>query len=251
MLLLIVLISGGVTMESFKQQQFNSFMLENRVIGFFQQPITLKSGRRSSWYVNWRTITEDVFLTEQLSSYLLSFISAKGLVPDTIYGVPQGATKLAIISQYKWAKLDELARSADSSEKYCPGSHALSMGRGRPKEHGAAKDRYFLGMPRGNIAVVEDVTTTGGSLISAIEQIEESDGNIMAAISLTDRMELRQDGKSVGQALAERGINYLPMSNAAELLPLACELYDVGDGLRDRIEAEFRRYGTEQISLKR
>lgn len=229
-------------MKQFDQNEFNRFILENEVIGFFDTPITLKSGRQSNWYVNWRTITEDVFLTEKLSDFLISFIVANELRPDCIYGVPEGATKLGIISQCEWAK---------SFTNYNIGSHVLAMGRGKPKDHGDPKDRYFLGMPKGKIAIVEDVTTTGGSLLFSIDQIAESGGEVIVAISLTDRMERRDDGTSVRQAVEEKGIRYAPMSSALQLLPAASEKYNIGAELRRFVEEEFEKYGTEPISLRR
>jgi len=48
-------------MAKFNQEKFNQFILENKVVGFFEEPITLKSGRLSHWYVNWRNVAEDVF----------------------------------------------------------------------------------------------------------------------------------------------------------------------------------------------
>lgn len=88
----------------FNQEEFNKFIEDNNVYGFFQEAITLKSGRKSHFYVNWRNVVEDVFLTDLLSDYLLSFAKSNGLEGDTFYGVPEGATKLGVITQFKWAK---------------------------------------------------------------------------------------------------------------------------------------------------
>ena len=44
-------------MKRFSQAEFNDFILRNKVIGFFEEPITLKSGRISNWYVNLRRRT--------------------------------------------------------------------------------------------------------------------------------------------------------------------------------------------------
>jgi orotate phosphoribosyltransferase len=145
-------------MQSFNQDAFDSFVLEHRVIGFFERPVTLKSGRTSNWYVNWRSVSEDAFLLRQLSGFLSAFVA--GLVsqnilprqPDTLFGVPEGATKVALFAQMQLAQ---------ASPSFAAGSHVLSMGRGKPKEHGIPKDKYFLGVPRGLTVVVEDVTTTG------------------------------------------------------------------------------------------
>lgn len=123
----------------FEQAEFNDFILNNNVIGFFKEPIRLKSGRMSNWYVNWRGVMSDVFLVDELSALVLGFMKDLALVPDCFYGVPEGATKLAIIMQFK--------RARHGATFYGPGKFALPMGRGKPKEHGEPKDRFFLGAP--------------------------------------------------------------------------------------------------------
>lgn len=197
-------------MLAFDRKKFISFIIENRVVGFFEKPVTLKSGRQSNWYVNWRTVSSDAFLLDRLSDFLIAFVSDLDLKPDSFYGVPEGATKLALISTYK------LARAA---KNFAPGSHALPMGRGKPKEHGAPADRFFLGEPKGRVVVIEDVTTTGSSLLSTLEQLSQAKVEIVAAVGLTNRMEKRDDGKSVAEAIAERGVKYYSLSDATELLP--------------------------------
>ena len=57
-----------------EKHRFYDFIIENNVIGFFDEPLTLKSGRMSYWYVNWRTVAEDVFLLDKVSDFLLSFV---------------------------------------------------------------------------------------------------------------------------------------------------------------------------------
>ncbi len=227
-------------MDSFNQEKFNTFILDNGVIGFFEQPLKLKSGRTSNWYVNWRTVAEDVFLLDQLTEYVIAFTRDRELEPDCFYGVPEGATKLALLTQYKWAK---------GSPTYAPHSHALPMGRGKPKEHGAAKDRYFVGEPRGKIIILEDVTTTGGSLLTTIDRLMESEIPIIATFGLTNRMELRDDGQSVQTAVGSRNVAYHALSNALQLLPEAYQRLKPGEQIARAIEEEFAGYGVEKIKL--
>lgn len=228
-------------MGSFDKKKFLAFILDNRVVGFFDQPITLKSGRKSNWYVNWRTVTSDVFLTDMLSDFLIAFVSELGLKYDGFFGVPEGATKIAIISSYKWAR---------SQQGYKAGSHRLSMGRGKPKEHGAPKDKYFLGEPHENVIVVEDVTTTGGSLLSTIDYIKQAGSNVVAAIGLTNRMELGEDKRSVADAVAAKGMKYYAMSEATDILPEAVKRFNPKAEIVKAIEREFEQFGTKPLRLK-
>lgn len=235
---------------SYNQNLFNQFIVENGVIGFFDQPVTLKSGRQSNWYVNWRTVSNDAYLLDQLTEYLLAFIH-KLIVdheiesPDTIYGVPEGATKLGILSQYKWAKIDKT---------FSKGSHVIAMGRGKAKTHGAPQDRLFVGMPRAKTLVIEDVTTTGDSLLTTIDSLIESDIEIIGAIGLTNRMEMRDDSMSVESAVSEkksrgRNIRYFHMSSALDLLPLICSHAMPREEVKRSIEKEFSEFGVAKISL--
>lgn len=224
----------------FNRSKFNKFVVDNGVIGFFKKPIVLKSGRESHWYVNWRTVTEDVYLTDKLSDFVLAFIEHEKLRPDCFYGVPEGATKLAVITQFKWAK---------EQKDYAANVYALPMGRGKPKEHGDPRDRYFLGMPQGDTIVMEDVTTTGGSLLSTIGVLKSAGVNVIAAIGLTNRMEKRDDGKSVEDAVKELGVKYYAMSDATELLPLASAAQGPGEEIEAKVEEYFRKYGTKEVVL--
>lgn len=221
-------------------ETFNQFILDKGVLGFSQAPIPLSSGRTSHWYVNWRTVTEDVYLTEMLAETVVSFMAQRNIVTDTVYGVPEGATKLGLFAQHILAR---------KQMNYSEGTHALAMGRGKPKEHGKPKDRYFLGMPKGRTVVLEDVTTTGNSLLRTIDQLLEADVLVVAALALTNRMELRDDGRSILEILQEKAIPYYALSNAPELLPLAYQRLQPGRDIGHAIEDESRRFGIIEINV--
>jgi len=218
------------------KENFYNFIIENNVIGLFKEPLTLKSGRLSHWYVNWRNISADVYLLDQLTDYLLSYIVHLNLKPNCFYGVPEGATKLGIITQFKWAK---------RQDNYGPKMFPLSMGRGQIKEHGDPKDRIFLGIPMGKTIILEDVTTTGDSLIKTIKNLKENNIEILAAIGLTNRNELRNDGKSVEEIVLEEDIQYYAMSNAIDLLPKLKPEMNIAKKIKDY----FKKYGTNENNL--
>ncbi len=229
-------------MAKFNQEKFNQFVLENNVIGFFKKPVIFKSGRKAHDYVNWRNVAEDVFKIDKLADYVIAFVEDSGLKPDCFYGVPEGATKLGVIVQYKWAR---------RSPTYGPHSHILSMGRKQPKDHGDPKDRYFIGAPKGKTIVLEDVTTTGDSLFETIDNLRFAETQIVAIITLTNRMELRDDGKSVKEAAEERKLSYFAMSNALELLPKAYKKLKPNKETARKVEKYFQKYGIEKLKLVR
>jgi len=231
-------------MERFSQEGFNEFVVKHGVVGFFEDSITLKSGRQSNWYVNWRKVANDAFNLNWLKDYVVDFVSDSGMAPDSVYGVPEGATKIALFTQAELSK-----RSA----YYAPGSHSLPMGRGKPKEHGKPEDRYFAGKPRGRTLVLEDVTTTGGSLIETVQNLREFGVDIVGAVGLTNRMQRRDDGSSVEEALLEMGVPYRSLSNAVDLLPLAYQRWNADPSVKAdiaaKVEAEFTQYGVQALRL--
>ncbi|MGA0242209.1 MAG: hypothetical protein ACO3K7_04365 [Candidatus Marinamargulisbacteria bacterium] len=194
----------------FNQSAFNQFIIQNNVIKHFDTPITLKSGALSHTYVNWRSVAEDAYLMNQLTDFVLAYAKFIELSVDTFYGVAEGATKLGILTQFKHAQ----------NSSFKPKSHTLAMGRAKPKPHGDPGDRFFVGSPTGKVCVLEDVTTTGGSLINCIRQLKEHNMSIVAAIGLTNRNEFRNDKKSVKEALASEGVVYYEMSCANKLLDI-------------------------------
>lgn len=219
-----------------EKEKFYDFIIENEVIGFYKEPVLLKSGRKSPFYVNWRNISEDVYLIDELTDYLLSYIKHLKLAPDCFFGVPEGATKLGIITQFKWAR---------KNRNYKPGTFTLSMGRGKPKNHGELKDRFYLGIPKGKVVILEDVTTTGGSLIQCIEELQKLNVNVISAIGLTNRNEIRDDGKTVEQLVGEKGVQYFAMSNIIEILPKLNPNKEIALS----IENYFKKFGARQMKL--
>lgn len=227
-------------MSKFDQQAFNQFVIDNHVYGFFDEAITLKSGRKSHFYANFRTVVEDVWRTEKLVEFVLAYVHDLGLEVDTFYGVPEGATKLGILAQCRWAQ---------QQPSYAENSHILAMGRAKPKDHGAARDRYFVGMPTGKVVVLEDVTTTGGSAIKTLEFLKDSGVDVVALVGLTNRMEKRDDGLSVNEAVKRLSVDYFNMSSALEILPAIYGKLQPGEQIGRAIESEYAQYGVEPIKL--
>jgi orotate phosphoribosyltransferase len=224
------------------RSSFADFILNYDIIGFFDNPVTLKSGRSSHFYVNWRRATTDAWLLDELTDYVAEFIAKSDLKWDCIYGVPEGASKTALITAFK------LAKAAFGYEK---GSHVLAMGRGQPKSHGSPEDRYFIGMPKGRTIVLEDTSTTGLSLIKTIKQLQAAEVDVTAAISITDRMEKREDGLSVSEAIAKEcgdHITYVAMTRATDLLPFAALRINPSEKVRRALTTEFDDHGVAPIN---
>ena len=246
-------------MKRFDQASFDNFVLDN-VIGISDKKIKLASGRESHIYFNWRTPCEDAYLIDKITDYILDFASDISLKPNTFYGVPEGATKLGLIAQFKYAKRDE---------NFINGKYALSMGRGKLKNHGDSKDKNFLGVPKGKTVILEDVTTTAASLLEEIIKLRELNVDIWAALALTNRNEITpihdKDDKtvvsnfanlfykatnrlykqpmSVKQVMKLADVPYFAMSNGYDLTYRKMFSSKISEDIVKSIETEFEEYG--------
>jgi orotate phosphoribosyltransferase len=88
--------------------------------------------------------------------------------------------------------------------------------RKKPKEHGArvaveglAKDESLKGK---RVVIVEDVTTTGGSAIKAVESVREAGGEIVLVFTMVDREE------GAAEAFAQAGVPFRALYKASEFL---------------------------------
>ncbi|MFW7381099.1 MAG: orotate phosphoribosyltransferase [Oligoflexus sp.] len=219
------------------QKAFHRFMIDHQIIGFFSEPLTLKSGRQSHFYVNWRRACSDAFLLDQLTDYMVEFLQETGWQFDCLYGVPEGATKAAVVAGMKLAKLRGVTE---------PGKLVIPMGRAKPKEHGNPSDRFFIGAPTGRVVLLEDTITTGLSMFQTLDQLLAQNIQVVAVMGLTDRMERRDDGSTVADFLHERyegRIAYRTMSQATQVLPEAIHTVQPAPLIVAAIEEELKREG--------
>lgn len=180
----------------YNQSEFINFIKEQHIVKYSDQLMTLKSGEQSHWYVNWRDVTNEAATLLKTAQFILDYCKDHHLSFESLYGVPEGATKIGVA-----ISLLHFQRNENSDKKSFP----VPMGRGRSKAHGVPEDKHFIGMPKGKTIVLEDVTTTGGSLFDAIDKLQESRIQIVGAISLTDR----SDG-NVARIFAERYKGKIP-----------------------------------------
>lgn len=82
------------------------------------------------------------------------------------------------------------------------------------KQHGTAKliEGPFRAGDR--VVVVEDVITTGGSALKAVDAIRAAGGDILGVLALVDRQE---GGR---EALEAAGLTVISLVTAADLIPL-------------------------------
>ena len=128
------------------------------------------------------------------------YLDAQGIKVDAIGGMTLGADPVS------------LAVGMEAAGKNPERGLQVFTVRKEPKGHGRGK-RIEGNFQDGNtIIVVDDVITTGGSTLKAIEAIEAEGGKIAFALVLVDREE---GGR---QAIEARGIPVVSLFTRSELL---------------------------------
>lgn len=134
---------------------------------------TLASGKKSTYYVNSKKAIFNGEVVNLLSEVL--FDMTKDLNIDAAGGLEVGAIPMAAV----------LAQRFAMHGKPLEGFFV----RKQQKEHGA-KDRVEGGLRPGmRVAVLDDVLTTGGSVVQAIEEIEKIGAVVAAVVCIVDRLE--------------------------------------------------------------
>ena len=144
---------------------------------FGRGEITLASGRKSDFYFNLKPTMLDPEGAALLAELTYEALKDDGL--DYIGGLEMGAVPLAgAIAQLSWIKGHPIA---------------AFFVRKKPKEHGArlaveglAKGESLQGK---RVVIVEDVTTTGGSALKAVEAVRDAGGEIALVFTMVDRDE--------------------------------------------------------------
>ena len=217
---------------SWDNSSFVTYMVEHGIVGFWQEPLTLKSGKKSHFYINWRHASNDVLLMDQLTDYLLDFLSELDQKFDCLFGVPEGASKTALIANYKRAL---------AGKPISVGDYHLPMGRAVSKKHGSPQDKNYIGYPDGKVLVVEDTVTTGGSLIQCIDKLLDDKVDVCGAISLSDRQDRNVDGHSAADLIKKRydgEIFYTSMAFAQDVVPDAMKQQTVASSLEQAVLKE-------------
>jgi orotate phosphoribosyltransferase len=161
----------------------------------------LSSGARSRFYIDCRTTTTHAEGQAVVGRLGLAAVREAGLRPDAIGGLTMGADPVAYaIAHASWIAGDPV--------------NAFTV-RKEPKAHGTGKrveGCFAAGM---RVVVVEDVITTGGSALKAIEAVEAEGGEVIAVLSLVDREE---GGR---EAIEARGYPVHAIVGVGELLGAA------------------------------
>jgi orotate phosphoribosyltransferase len=165
------------------------------------QAIRLTSGKTSTFYINLKPTMMDPEGAALLAKLVLA--EARAVGAELVGGLEMGA--VPIVS----AVAAESYRSANGG-----GRIAGFFVRKKPKEHGVQAliegldDSQSLDGRR--VMIVEDVTTTGGSILQAVEAARAAGAEIAGILTVVDRNE------GAGEAVAEHGLVLTSLFTAAD-----------------------------------
>ncbi|MEA1985663.1 MAG: orotate phosphoribosyltransferase [Euryarchaeota archaeon] len=152
---------------------------------------TLASGKKSKYYIDIKKASSDPATLGLIARQTADII--KNLDVDRVGGVALGGVPLATAVSLKTGLPLFLIRKAT-------------------KEYGTG-GRFVGDLETGDrIILLEDVTTSGGSVMEAISAIRETDGVVDMVITVVDREE------GAKERLGSVGVTLLPLVEAHELL---------------------------------
>jgi len=158
-------------MSSAREQLLNLLATNSFRLGEF----TLSSGGKSDYYIDCRTTTLHAQGAELTGRVFIELIQQQGWQPQAVGGLTMGADPIVV------------ATSVISSQAGAP-IHGFLV-RKAEKAHGMGRRVEGFQEKGARVVIVDDVCTTGGSTIQAIEAAREFGFNIAGVACLVERLE--------------------------------------------------------------
>lgn len=142
---------------------------------FRRGQFTLASGRQSAYYVDARPATMSARGLSLVGRLGLAAIRAAGWSPHLVGGLTLGADPVAYAI-------------AAASDRDPPAIDGFTV-RKDAKTHGTGRRIEGTFRAGALVVVVEDVITTGGSALRAIEAVRDAGGEVLGVLAVVDREE--------------------------------------------------------------
>ena len=169
---------------------------------YMEGDFTLSSGRKSDYYFDCRQTSLDPEGAWLIGSIFLHMLEGEGA--QAVAGMTMGADPLV---------------TATSMAAYRKGVYLPALiVRKEPKGHGAGRCVEGLAnVPTGaGVIMLEDVVSTGGSVIKACKRVEEAGLRVLSILCILNRQE-----PGFSEAFAEAGYSLRSMYTREELVALA------------------------------
>lgn len=197
-------------------KEFATFLHQKGIIKFGD--FTLVSGKKSSYYVDLRLVPSYPHQFRTMVKYLQNSIAESvGLDSfDSLVSVPTGGLVIA---------------SALAIETVKP----LIYVRSKPKDYGTSKSvegQIHEGM---KVVMIDDVATTGGSVVNAIKSLKEANITIEDAYVIVNRME------GADKALKELGVKLHSITNIIQITQALHEQKLVNDDTLEKVRNQISK----------
>ena len=194
-------------------KEFATFLHKNGIIKFGD--FTLASGKKSSYYVDLRLVPSHPIEFRKMVKYLEQRISRDvGLENfDSIVSVPTGGLVIA---------------SALAIETVKP----LIYVRSKPKDYGTSKSvegKIHDGM---KVVMIDDVATTGGSVVSALKSLDKVNIKVSDAYVIVNRME------GADKAIKEFGVKMHSVTDILQITEALVEQKLIDGAVPDKIKTQ-------------
>jgi orotate phosphoribosyltransferase len=158
---------------------------------------TLASGKQSKYYIDARLTTMSPEGLSVIGPLALSALRQSGWEVDAVGGLTLGADPISYAISYASARSDRPLRAFTVRKEV--------------KSHGTGKTIEGPFKEGDRVAVIEDVITTGGSALRAIEAVRAANGIVAGVLALVDREE---GGR---QAIEATGVPVMTLVAASQI----------------------------------
>jgi orotate phosphoribosyltransferase len=158
----------------------------------------LASGKESDFYIDARLTTMSPEGLSLIGPLALSALRKTGWRIDAVGGLTLGADPISYAISYASAASDRPLR-------------AFTV-RKEPKAHGTGKLLEGPVREGDSVAIIEDVITTGGSALRAIEAVRSAKMSVSGVLALVDREE---GGR---QAIEKAGVSVVSLATASQII---------------------------------
>lgn len=159
--------------------------------------VTLASGREADYYVDLRRVTLHHEAAPLVGQVMCDLIEAAGLAPDAVGGLTMGADPVAGAMLFASA---ERARPLDAF-----------VVRKEGKAHGLQRRIEGPDVAGRRVVAVEDTSTTGGSVMTAVDALREAGADVVGVAVIVDR------DTGAREAVEYAGLSYHAAFSKADL----------------------------------
>jgi len=186
--------SFGFAMEESHRDQLKDLLRRKSIV---RGSFTLASGKTSSYYIDCKLTTLDPEGAVLVGHSVLDLLEAENIHADAIGGPPIGAhpivAAVAAVSHLRGKPLPAFLIRKEAK------SHGLEKQIEGPVKAGA------------RVVIVDDVCTSGGSTIQALDAVKNAGLEIVAVMCLVDR-------EQGGSDKLRQSYRFLPIFTAKEIL---------------------------------